>query len=157
MQRGAASVMYSAAMVAHWPTSWRSPSNEIFHPCMTQCVLFTYFQLIVSSRISRELHSLQIHTVEELYQQPFRYRLWRVTMPGSSGWTVQGQITLSDLDGCVSTFKQRNCQQDALLEDSVARGVHDEVDYQVWGSLLVQVTLDLRQAHFPTAQAPRTP
>lgn len=38
---------------------------------------------------------------------------------------------LSDLDGCVSTFEQRNCQQDALLEDSVASGVHDEVNYQV--------------------------
>lgn len=66
-------------------------------------------------------------------------------------------MTPSDLDGCVSTFEQCDSQQDALLEDSVACGVHDEVDYEVRGSLLVQVTLNLRQAHFPTAQAPRTP
>lgn len=80
-----------------------------------------------------------------------------MTTPGSSGGAVQGLIRLSDLDGCVSTFEQRYRQQDALLEDSVARGVHDEVDHEVRGSLLVQVTLHLRQAHFPTAQAPRTP
>lgn len=66
-------------------------------------------------------------------------------------------MTPPDLDGCVSTFEQRYRQQDALLEDSVACGVHDEVDDQVRGPLLVQVTLDLSQAHFPAAQAPRTP
>lgn len=66
-------------------------------------------------------------------------------------------LGLTDLDGGVSTFQQRNSQEDALLEDSVAGGVHDEVDDQVGGSLFVQVTLHLRQAHFPTTQPPGTP
>lgn len=76
---------------------------------------------------------------------------------GEVGEDIQRLIAPSDLDGCVSTFEQCDSQQDAFLEDSVACGVHDEIDYQVRGSLLVQVTLNLRQAHFPTAQAPRTP
>lgn len=64
---------------------------------------------------------------------------------------------VTDLDGGVSTFQQRNSQEDALLEDAVAGGVHDKVDDQIGGSLFVQVALYLCQAHFPTAQASRTP
>ncbi|TNN81361.1 hypothetical protein EYF80_008417 [Liparis tanakae] len=52
--------------------------------------------------------------------------------------------------------QQCNSQEDAFLENSVTCGVHDEVNDQVRGSLFVQVTLHLRQAHFPTTQPPRT-
>ncbi|TRY94884.1 hypothetical protein DNTS_032985 [Danionella cerebrum] len=37
---------------------------------------------------------------------------------------------LTDLDDWVSSFQQSNGQQDALLEDSVTCGVHDEIDDQ---------------------------
>lgn len=63
----------------------------------------------------------------------------------------------TNLDGGVSTFQQGDGQQDALLEDSVAGGVHDEVDDQIRSSLFVQVTLYLGQAHLSSTQASDTP
>lgn len=63
---------------------------------------------------------------------------------------------VTHLDGGVSTFQQGDCEEDALLEDSVAGGIHDEVDDQVRRPFFVQVALHLCQAHLPSAQASHT-
>lgn len=57
------------------------------------------------------------------------------------------------LDGGVSTFQQGDGEEDALLEDSVAGGIHDEVNDQIGRSFFIQVALHLCQAHLSSAQA----
>lgn len=58
----------------------------------------------------------------------------------------------SYLDGGVASFQKRNGQENALMEHSVTGCVHYEVDDQIGGSLLVEVTLNLSQAHLTPAR-----
>jgi len=60
----------------------------------------------------------------------------------------------SYLDDRVSTLQQSDGQQDALLEDAVAGGVHDEVDDQVGSPFFVQMALDRRQTQLPATADP---
>lgn len=55
------------------------------------------------------------------------------------------------LYGGVASFQEGDGQEDALVEHAVAGRVHYEVDDQVGGPLLVQVALDLGQAHLAAA------
>lgn len=62
----------------------------------------------------------------------------------------RGEEEIQYLYDWVSSLEQSDGQQDALLKDTVAGGVHDEVDDQVRCSLSVQMTLDLGQTQLPS-------
>lgn len=57
----------------------------------------------------------------------------------------------SYLYGGVAPFQKGDGQQNALVEHSVTGRVHYEVDDEIGGPLLVEVALNLRQAHLPPA------
>lgn len=59
--------------------------------------------------------------------------------------------TPSYLDGGIAAFQEGDGQENTLMEDPVAGCIHDEVDHQIGGPLLVEVTLDLGQAHVTPA------
>lgn len=71
------------------------------------------------------------------------FATYKIEIPGMCSERSAGEAHLYD---GVSSLEQGDGQQDALLKDAVAGGVHDEVDDEVRGSLSVQVALHLGQA-----------
>lgn len=57
----------------------------------------------------------------------------------------------SYLYGGIAPFQKGDGQEDALVEHAVTGSVHYEVDDQVGGPLLVEVALDVGQAHLSSA------
>lgn len=75
------------------------------------------------------------------------FATYKIEIPGMCSERSAGEAHLYD---GVSSLEQGDGQQDALLKDAVAGGVHDEVDDEVRGSLSVQVALHLGQAQLPS-------
>lgn len=66
----------------------------------------------------------------------------------------KGLWTSAYLDDRVSALQKSDGQQDALLEDAIASGVHDEVNDQIGGSFFVQVALNFSQTQIPSTSNP---
>lgn len=58
---------------------------------------------------------------------------------------------ISYLYSSVTTFQECNGEKNALMENSIASGIHDEIYDQVRCPFLIEMTLDICQTHFTTA------